>query len=397
MGRPRGSKVEIFNGFIKQVPRAMFYLLKGAHSVKIESEDDVSVLNINGTVEIVEQLKTSESKNVFANNSNDFWETIYNWVLNWIEFPENCKFTKNTKFIIYSANKNSIIGNCLQRLLTVDGFKDFENALNFCESKISKKNETIQEYFHKIKENKEIAYNIIKNLIIEQPEESISQDLDKLVEKKYQKVWGAETFDCFVQKLNGWYSKKILGREGSELKKCEITSLELEAFKANFSKFEKKVRYITGNLTAEEKQKLETNLFVEQLRVVEIPDEIIYIAKKDYIGWTTFKDNDLIEGISTQEILNDTYLNLKNRWHENKDEIFSTHKDLTEIEKGKKLYHTSLKEPLFINGVDLIGDIKGASRGVHNFLADQDLDSDYSIGWHPKYSNIFKGEGQRVE
>lgn len=37
MSRKKGSKVEIFNGFIKQVPRAMFYLISGYEKVKIRS------------------------------------------------------------------------------------------------------------------------------------------------------------------------------------------------------------------------------------------------------------------------------------------------------------------------------------------------------------------------
>ena len=36
MSRKKGSKIEVFNGFIKQVPRAMFYLISGYEKVKID-------------------------------------------------------------------------------------------------------------------------------------------------------------------------------------------------------------------------------------------------------------------------------------------------------------------------------------------------------------------------
>ena len=47
MPRKKGSKVEVFNGFIKQVPRAMFYLISGCEKVKIEAEDDISAHDIH--------------------------------------------------------------------------------------------------------------------------------------------------------------------------------------------------------------------------------------------------------------------------------------------------------------------------------------------------------------
>lgn len=50
MSRKKGSKIEVFNGFIKQVPRAMFYLISGYEKVQIEAEDDISIHDIHDNI-----------------------------------------------------------------------------------------------------------------------------------------------------------------------------------------------------------------------------------------------------------------------------------------------------------------------------------------------------------
>jgi hypothetical protein len=97
MAKKRGSKIEIFNGFIKQVPRAMHYLLKGAYAVSIEAEDDISVTDNNGKIILVEQLKSVGNTNVLANASPDLWETLYNWIYNYVNETDKTKYADNAK------------------------------------------------------------------------------------------------------------------------------------------------------------------------------------------------------------------------------------------------------------------------------------------------------------
>jgi hypothetical protein len=386
--KPKGSKIESFNGFIKQVPRAMFYLINGAHSVKIETEDDISVEDINGNIEIIEQLKTKQSKNIFSNSSEDLWETLYTWVYNWVENAEIYKVTEDTKFILYTTNMDSKKGECLKKLLGIDGSESFDQALVFCESKISPKNENLQKWFKYIKDNKKISYKIVKNLKIELPKISIASDLDSLIIKKYQENLGI-AFDTFSERLNGWYAKKlIINRENDELKKCTITSIELHAFYMKFSNFAKKIEYVTGDLTDEERDKYENKLFVAQLNEVNIDKEVIQYAQNSYKSWLNFQDSDLLKGMSTQDLLDEAYARLKKRWRENKDELCSS--STTEELQGKSLYYRSIKEPLCIDNIEIIGNIDEASRGVHNFLADKPISHNHSIGWHPKYTDKFK-------
>ena len=54
--KKRGSQIEIFNGFIKQVPRAMYNLLDGAFKVAIEAEDDISIYDNAGKIRTVDKL-----------------------------------------------------------------------------------------------------------------------------------------------------------------------------------------------------------------------------------------------------------------------------------------------------------------------------------------------------
>lgn len=392
--KPKGSKIEIFNGFIKQVPRAMFYLIDGAHAVNIEAEDDISVEDINGNIEVVEQLKTKKSKSILSNSSPDLWETLYTWIFNCVKNTEIYKVTRDTKFIFYTTNADVKKGDCLEKLLNIDGMESFEQALAFCETKISKTNEDLQKWFKYIKDNKEISYNVVKNFRIEFPTVSIDEDLDNLIIEKHKENLNI-SFDVFVNRLNGWYAKKIINRGTDELEKCRITSIDLNAFYLYFANFTKKIKYATGNLTDEERQRYEYKLFVEQLKEVGIDEEVRQDAKNSYKSWLNFKDTDLLKGMSTQEILDDTYSKLKKRWRENKDEIFGSTEN--EIQKGKTLYYKSIKEPVYIDGIEIIGDVQEAQRGVHNFLANKWISHNHSIGWHPKYTDKFKNGGYNEE
>ena len=114
MSRKKGSKIEVFNGFIKQVPRAMFYLISGYEKVKIEAEDDISIHDIHDNIVIIEQLKHT-NKNVLTNKSCDFWGTFYNWIFNFVNDKKPEKYN-STIYILYVSNKTAVAKDNVKKL-----------------------------------------------------------------------------------------------------------------------------------------------------------------------------------------------------------------------------------------------------------------------------------------
>ena len=96
------------NGFIKQVPRAMYHLLNGGYKVAIESEDDVAVYDSSGKIIKIEQLKHKTSDNILSNTSDDLWGTLYNWIRNYVEETNKSKYADTCSFVIFLKNKNYV-------------------------------------------------------------------------------------------------------------------------------------------------------------------------------------------------------------------------------------------------------------------------------------------------
>ena len=385
MSRKKGSKIEVFNGFIKQVPRAMFYLISGYEKVKIEAEDDISIHDIHDNIVIIEQLKHT-NKNVLTNKSCDFWGTFYNWIFNFVNDKKPEKYN-STIYILYVSNKTAVAKDNVKKLLDNIDSDEFSQIFDEIVTDLIKDcSDELKSYLQYLQAHKDVFLKILKRFKIKTPEITISEDLDNLIKLKYEEVYG-DSFNDFTLKLDGWYHRKITKREDESLKKCEVTQKELETFKIKFAGFQTKVKFVQNTLTTEELENLENEFFVEQLNEIEIPKDAIQNAKNAYKNWENFQDSDLLEGRVSQEDLNQTYSNLKAHWTDVKfnipDSIYPT-----EVSKGKYIYSETLKSEVYIDGVEIVGDKNTISRGIHNYMANHPLTHEHSINWHPKYDKL---------
>ena len=385
MSRKKGSKIEVFNGFIKQVPRAMFYLISGYEKVKIEAEDDISIHDIHDNIVIIEQLKHT-NKNVLTNKSCDFWGTFYNWIFNFVNDKKPEKYN-STIYILYVSNKTAAAKDNVKKLLDNIDSDEFSQIFDEIVTDLIKDcSDELKSYLEYLQAHKDVFLKILKRFKIKTPEITISEDLDNLIKLKYEEVYG-DSFNDFTLKLDGWYHRKITKREDESLKKCEVTQKELETFKIKFAGFQTKVKFVQNTLTTEELENLENEFFVEQLNEIEIPKDAIQNAKNAYKNWENFQDSDLLEGRVSQEDLNQTYSNLKAHWTDVKfnipDSIYPT-----EVSKGKYIYSETLKSEVYIDGVEIVGDKNTISRGIHNYMANHPLTHEHSINWHPKYDKL---------
>ena len=387
--KKRGSHIEIFNGFIKQVPRAMYYLLDGGYKVAIESEDDVTVYDNFGKIIKIEQLKHKTSDNILSNTSDDLWGTLYNWIRNYVEETDKTKYSDTCSFVIFLKNKNYKQSKCLQELLNFGKDTNFDQMIENCEKYLkNSKNEDVKSKFGYIKQHKEDATKVIKNFSVITPDKNISCDLNNLIASIYGHTYGAD-FNFFVNTLNSEYYKLIYDREAEALKKCVISQENLSSIQAKYDKFRIKVQFIQGTLTETEFAQLHNEQFVAQLNCINCDDNIILSAKKSYKSWKNCEEKDLLSGKVTQEVLNQTYLNLKDNWEHEKLTI-SPMIYPTEEKQGQYLYSKVQEISVNVDGVELQGDQRVIARGAYNYLANKDLDSEYSVGWHPNYKEQLK-------
>lgn len=387
--KKRGSQIEIFNGFIKQVPRAMYNLLDGAFKVAIEAEDDISIYDNAGKITKIEQLKHKTSDNVLGNTSDDLWGTLYNWIYNYTEEADKSKYSDTCSFVIFLRNKNYKQSNCLKELLSLGQDTNFDQMIENCEKhlKICKK-DNITRKFNYIKQHKEEATKIIKNFSVVTPQINISCDLNNLIATTYGKTYGSD-FLFFADTLNSEYYKLIYNREDEALRKCVISQENLSSIQAKYDKFRIKVQFVQGTLTETELSQLHNELFVAQLNCIDCNDSIILSAKKSYKSWKNCEEKDLLSGKVTQEVLNQTYSTLKDNWENEKLSISPITHPTAEMQ-GQYLYSKVQDIPVNIDGIDLQGDKRTISRGAYNYLANKELGDEYSVGWHPEYKKQLK-------
>lgn len=387
--KKRGSQIEIFNGFIKQVPRAMYYLLDGAFKVAIESEDDIAIYDNTGKITKIEQLKHKHSDNVLSNTSDDLWGTLYNWIYNYVEEPDKSKYSDNCAFVIFLRNKNYKQSKCLMELLSLGQDTNFDQMIENCEKWLkNSNNKDVKSKFDYIKQHKEYATKVIKNFSVITPDRNISCDLNNLIATTYGNTYGSD-FLFFVDTLNSEYHKLIYNREEESLKKCVISQENLSSIQAKYDKFRIKVQFVQGSLTETELVQLHNELFVAQLNCIDCNDSVILSAKKSYKSWKNCEEKDLLSGKVTQEILNQTYSNLKDNWENEKLSISPVTYPTAE-KQGQYLYSKVQDIPVNIDGIDLQGDKRTISRGAYNYLANKELNNEYSVGWHPEYKEQLK-------
>lgn len=387
--KKRGSQIEIFNGFIKQVPRAMHHLLNGAFKVAIESEDDIATYDNTGKITKIEQLKHKISDNVLGNTSDDLWGTLYNWIYNYAEEPDKSKYSDNCAFVIFLRNKNYKQSKCLQELLNFGKDTNFDQMIKNCEKYLkNSKNEDVKSKFNYIKQHKDEATKVIKNFLVTTPDKNISCDLNNLISSIYGSTYGSD-FNFFVDTLNSEYYKLIYDRETEALKKCVISQENLSSIQAKYDKFRIKVQFVQGTLSETELAQLHNEQFVAQLNCINCDDNIVLSAKKSYKSWKNCEEKDLLSGKVTQEVLNQTYSNLKDNWEHEKLTISPVIYP-TEEKQGQYLYSKVQEISVNVDGVELQGDQRVIARGAYNYLANKELDSEYSVGWHPNYKEQLK-------
>ena len=173
------------------------------------------------------------------------------------------------------------------------------------------------------------------------------------------------------------------------MKLCTIAQSDLSEIQAKYDKFRKKVQFVQGTLSKEEIAQLNNELFVAQLNCINCEDNIIMSAKKSYKSWKNCEEKDLLSGKVTQEVLNQTYSNLKVNWEVEKLSISSAVYPTAE-EQGRYLYSKVQTIPVNVDGVELQGDQRTITRGAYNYLANKNIDSEYSVGWHPNYKEQLK-------
>jgi len=298
MEKSIASQVDGFIGNVIQMPRALYYLIVGAGEyVRIEEEDDVSVIDFNKNVLIIEQIKDRKDKNPYTNASEDLWKTIYNWAYDWSK--NNSNFTNDTKFILYSRIKGFKKGSIVEKIENACSVDEINEAYEFIKLNYNSNTEKNRDKYRPFildEKNKEIIFNIIRNFKCLEPSKTLGQDLEDTFER-YFSDWG-DNLNIYSKLTFNWFVKKVIDEETKKINLIEYSKTHFNDFiYGELVGINKHIPLAFANDIPQYKfETIQDSNFIKQLNLIKMEDVNINKNIKDFLVWDTTLGQDSVKG-----------------------------------------------------------------------------------------------------
>lgn len=386
------NKVEQPNsayGYIVQIPRGLSLLINNSGTVYLEKYDDLVVEDANGKIEIIEQVKDTQTS--LSNNSIEFWKTISNWITLLKNNPE--KFTPHTKFVFcVNAHKelkeNYFITKCINAKDNISA----KEAYKYLRDNFKSSNSTLKEMFKTFAEiqNEDFAVRVITNFVYNEPLIDIYTDTLAEIERNYSQV---NDIEYLKNRILAWTIDKMCVKEKTEKTDKKKLKKEFKLVKEEFNSFIHKDKNLKlalkDELTSKDQQEIEKAYFVKQLNLIELDQHLIKrLDIRDFLRWRNTYEKECKRGCVTKDDFQNTYKQIFEKWLSDKNYLFRINKEKTDTDKGYMLYNNTIQQEVKVANLPFEDQKEDVARGVCNFLANNNEETkDYTIGWHPNFEN----------
>lgn len=371
MGNYRGANPKSFLGYKCQISRGVYYLLSCTHNVRIEHEDDVSVVDDDGFLIVAEQCKKVSSKIKYT--SKEFLNTLVNWLDLYKKTPD--VITLQTEFILFLENCNEVDQSLQSFLYTNSAQPDIEALIQKILKYKSKSNDTVA-ILNQLSHDSNKLKTILKQFKISIPKSRINSETDIIQCAQQRYDFLENNVSDFVDKLLGWFNQMI--ERNKDI--MEIKNSEFNKFIAQYFGFKTSLKLPNKNEVYLDENNETEQMYIKQLKLVTNQKTILQAAMIDFLRYNNMIDKSLLNGTVTQADINSMYEAMVVSWNENKEEIFRNNDK--EENQGYSLYKTCIKDDIHLNGVSFY-DEKATTRGAYNYIADKK--GGIKIGWHPKF------------
>lgn len=279
---PTSENPNSYFGYVIQTPRALHYLLEGAKIVSVESKDDISAVDSDDKLIVVEQIKDKET--TFSNYSADFWCTFANWINRYKENED--KYTNRTQFIIFSnrkqqLKKDSFIDICNN----ANNDTDSKKCIEIIKNKFSSKNQKIKKCFEVFKDeqNETIVVNIIRNFSYKTSNIGLFEDVKNKIQELYSENRDIEELRI---KMLGWINEKIYDKETDKIRKFDLLQTDFRNYLDNNKNLKLALIDDVSEFDIEQAHK---QYFYHQLSLIEREEELKQLDCRDYHRWLITK------------------------------------------------------------------------------------------------------------
>ncbi len=348
--------------------------------VSLELIDDTAIHYQSGQV-VLEQVKSALSSNPISDSSVELWKCFANWARLCVE----CVVDPNTtQFRLYACPPKE--GDLVRRLHAASTNGQAEALLTEISNEITLKKE-LKGCGPMILSFLTAGPDLCKRIILNFQLSMEADPLQPIREKLRYSVF-ENSLDDFCAHAIGMAKNSI-----SELIRAkEMPIINAGDFQKRLQAFTRKHGAL-GLLVPTAEQPTETEieemlaaapLFVQQLLRVNMGQEHIVRAVSDYLRSDADRILWAAEGRIVEESLEELHDTLEAYFQITRDEIEDLHSAHNAEARGRQLYRRCVSHSAPLEGRPVPGYF---IPGTYNLLADK-----VRVGWHPQYSNFFRGE-----
>lgn len=382
-------------GYGLQVRQMLFELLNCEINsvVSVEKFDDIGIEN--GKEKTAIQTKSALSnRNPVSDRAIDLWKTLYNWLLALKENELPIGFTLFT--LVINVNKSGNIVTWLNQARNEKEaeveYKKIRGEFIGKSGEYIKQNDSINNYIMTFlaEENKKYALDIIEKFKLVVIGEGHT---DKIYDEFRAKTYLPSDIQQLVfDKMLGWIDKTTaLQIESGQVMQIakERFNKELTLTQTLINQNKALIELAPGPTKAEiELQQNECKTYIRQLQIINLDYDAQLVAINDYLKAFTNRTMWAVNGNINEEILQDYYKELEERWKTKRNIIELDKDEWEESRRGKYLYYKCQDEDVNM-GIMVIP--RSFKNGCYHELADQQ-----QIGWHPNYEQKLKEDDKNV-
>lgn len=382
-------------GYGLQVRQMLYELLNcGIDSVvSVEKFDDVGVEN--GEKKIAIQTKSALSdRNPVSDRAVDLWKTLYNWL---IALKEGELPLDNTLFtLVINVDKGGNVVKCLDKARnkneSEEAYREIKGGFIGKDSEYIKQSDSINDYIVTFlaEENRNYALYIIEKFkLVIIGEGHTNRIYDEFRAKTYLPP---DIQPLVFEKMLGWIDKTTAlqienGQVMKIAKKSFNKELTLTQTLVNQNKALIELAPSPSN-TEIELQQREYKTYIRQLQIIDLDYDAQLTAINDYLKAFANRTMWAVKGDINEEILQNFYKDLEERWKIKKNIIEMDKDGWEETRRGQYLYYKCQEEDVNMGPIVTPRSFK---NGCYHELADQQ-----QIGWHPNYEQKLKEDEEDV-
>lgn len=381
-------------------------------SISLETIGDVG---FEGEENKIIELKNADSKNhnPLSNSSLDLWKTIFNWAMFFYENNEkNIEQYKLQLLVFTENNGGKEIAEKMNNCYTEEQFNEIENDIITIILKKQPRRrcnlQTIKDEYNSEKTkaryyimclfSKEL-YPYFKKIIINfeyyKYKTTYLENLKSLIKREYG-CNDQEKLNEIVIKYLGWIQMEI-GKLTGENSPIVIKTEKYHEFSKKYigseldgEKYRTHDSLIPSDVEIENQIQGSPN-YIRQLEIINIDKQIQSTAAYYFLKLLLERKNWIQSGYLSC-LVDSKYESYQKKILRNWINIKGLVYGMDEIDEGKMIF----KEMSKINqgqfdGVNLDPELE---KGFIHELANLPVDSELSIGWHPKYKELLKNDNE---